>query len=132
MGLVSFLLLQGGTYWHLKLIALRQRAALPAQAVRVYRMLRVVNVVTLTAGFASITFTLSTSEVTVRDALWGYGLLGFATLEYINYYVVQLAHDNLRDINYLLRHRRLRKASLADDIDGREQASHRLAVQARR
>lgn len=114
---VSFLLVQGGIYWHLKLQALRNRTYLSARAVRIFQLLRVLNPLILLLGVSGITAAALARFATGADLIWGYFLLLFAGLEYINYFFIQLSHDNLKDIRYLLRFRRLRKAPLASDIE---------------
>jgi hypothetical protein len=46
------------------------------------------------------------------------GLLGFAWLEYVNYFRVQLMHDTRSDLRRLVRTRRLRRSWLATDLAG--------------
>jgi hypothetical protein len=47
---------------------------------------------------------------------WAVGLLLSALLEQINYFHVQLMVDNVRDVRWVMRNRRLKEASLAKDI----------------
>ena len=55
---------------------------------------------------------LDLAEESVAEAF----LVAFAGLEHVNYFHVQLMHDTRADWAYLLRHRRLRRAPLADDL----------------
>lgn len=48
--------------------------------------------------------------------VWGFFANVFAILEYVNYYHVQLMVDNKYDIEYLIKNKRLKKASLAKDM----------------
>ncbi len=41
----------------------------------------------------------------------------FAILEYINYFHIQLSYDNLSDINYLIKSKRLKQACLSKDFE---------------
>lgn len=47
---------------------------------------------------------------------WFFAFAVFATLEYVNYYRVQLMHDTANDLQYLKRYRRLRRSPLASDL----------------
>ena len=50
------------------------------------------------------------------EIVWASLLALFAGLEHINYYHRQLMYDNAQDLQWLLRHRRLRRAHLAEDL----------------
>lgn len=50
------------------------------------------------------------------ELLVGGGLMIMALLEYINYYHVQLSYDNRADLQYLLTHRRLKRAVMVRDL----------------
>ncbi|ELR68208.1 hypothetical protein C900_00623 [Fulvivirga imtechensis AK7] len=47
---------------------------------------------------------------------WGVLANVFTILEYINYYHTQLMMDNKYDIEYLIRNKKLKRASLAKDL----------------
>ncbi|MBK6267341.1 hypothetical protein JKA74_20025 [Marivirga sp. S37H4] len=47
---------------------------------------------------------------------WGILANVFAILEYINYYHIQLMVDNKYDIDYLIKNKKLKRASLAKDL----------------
>ena len=47
---------------------------------------------------------------------WGFIANLFGVLEHINYYVRQLMIDNLSDLGYVMRNRKLKVASLAKDL----------------
>jgi hypothetical protein len=119
LALVSFLLVQGALYWHVKLRGTRRRAPLPGWFCGAFRALR-------TSSRLGLALVLGTGVVswlrradrggTVEDLAWAAGLLAFAALEYVNYYHRQLMHDSAADWRYLRRHRRLRPAPLATDL----------------
>jgi hypothetical protein len=115
--LVSFLLLQGTLYWHLKLRSVRDRTALPGWFCPVFRALRASSVagIALAAAGAGVLWRAGVGGP--ADLGWAAGLLGFAGLEHVNYYHRQLMHDTAADWRYLRRHRRLRRAPLAVDLD---------------
>lgn len=47
---------------------------------------------------------------------WGALANVFAILEHINYYYIQLMIDNKYDMDYLIKNKRFKKASLAKDL----------------
>ena len=47
---------------------------------------------------------------------WGLAANIFGILEHVNYYHTQLMVDNLADVNYILRNKKLKQASLAKDL----------------
>lgn len=121
MALVSSLLVQGGVYWHLKLRSIETRTPIAAEHLLVFQRLRRVNVTTLTLSTLGVPLTGLFGLVTPQDALWGFFFTGFAWLEFVNYYHTQLAHDNLRDLSYLLRWKKLRPAPLATDLQQQDE-----------
>lgn len=116
MALVSFLLVQGGVYWHLKLRSLKAQALIAKGHLLMFRSLKRINVIALTLATLGIPIMGLLGLVTSQDAWWGFVLTGFAWLEFINYYHTQLAHDTCRDLTYLRRWKRLRASPLATDI----------------
>lgn len=47
---------------------------------------------------------------------WGLAANIFGILEHVNYYHTQLMVDNPADVNYILRNKKLKQASLAKDL----------------
>lgn len=121
MALVSSLLIQGGVYWHLKLRSLGTRTPVAAGHLLAFQRLGRANVAALTLATLGISLAGLFRLVTPQDAWWGLFLTGFAWLEFVNYYRVQLTHDTRRDLAYLRRWRRLRPAPLATDLQRREE-----------
>jgi hypothetical protein len=115
--LVSFVLAQGALYWHWKLRSVRRRMSLPASFCATFRRLYRTTMASLLV-IVAVLLAIAASGLEVRrgDWLWAVGLLIFAGLEVVNYYHWQLSHDNIADLRYLLRHRRLRRAPLASDL----------------
>lgn len=50
------------------------------------------------------------------DLLYGTLLVGFALLEQINYYYLQLMYDNRADVAYLMTHKRLKQGFVAREL----------------
>ena len=115
MLLVSYLLLQGGIYWHLKLQAVRRvSGGLPAWFVPVFSGLKWTN--PLLIGAAAAYVMLGRHGAGTADRAWSLAILAFAYIEHVNYYVRQLMHDTAADAAYLKRFRRLRHAPLRRDL----------------
>ena len=51
---------------------------------------------------------------------WGIVANVFGVLEHVNYYNRQLMIDNTQDLNYVIRNRKLKIASLAKDLSENE------------
>lgn len=120
LALVSFLLLQGVLYWHLKLDSVVRRQPLPAYFQPLYRVLKQANLplVVAVAGFVAVT----SAAATKADLAWACGLLAFAVLEHVNYYHYQLMYDTRAAFASLRRNGRLRKAALGLDLQRRAAA----------
>ena len=114
--IVSVILVEGACYWHLKLESLSTRRPLPGWFARTFTRLGRLNLalVALAAPVALLLYRLGLSSST--DLILGLLLLIFAVLEHINYFHLQLMHDNRNDLAYLRRHRRLRRSPLAQDL----------------
>lgn len=116
--LVSYILLQGGLYWHLKLRAVLRRRPLPAYFLPLYRFFKYSNFLGIGA-LAAFIAVMNDGTASARDLWWSYGLLAFAVLEQINYYHFQLMYDTSAAFAYLRRNGRLRKAALGMDLERR-------------
>ncbi len=118
MGVICFILVQGGLYWHLKLGVVTGRAArLPDGFARRYRTFRRSNVILL--GLYPLLAAIAVLMGATRglEILWATLLAGFAALEHVNYYHWQLMYDNANDLRWLLQHRRLRRAHLGEELE---------------
>ena len=115
LAFVSYLLLQGGGYWHLKLRMVGQSDhALPAWFWPVFSTLRRTNPVLMVGAAA---YMGAVEGAAFDDRAWGLVVLALAYVEHVNYYVRQLMHDTEADVAYLRRYRRLRRAPLRRDLD---------------
>lgn len=115
LALVSYILLQGAGYWHLKLQMVVRHQPMPAYFQPLYRFFKYSNFVAMAAVAIFITIR-GGSAATLADLAWSYGLLAFALLEQINYYYLQLMYDSRAAFSYLRRNGRLRKAALGLDL----------------
>ncbi len=112
--ILSFILVQGSIFWCI----LIKRISKPRFAVKftgkVYHVLKILDLILLCIGFAMIITNHSKSFATIISfAIWG-----FAVIEWINYYKVQLSYS-LNPIvlfKYILQ-RELRKSRIAKEID---------------
>lgn len=110
--LVSFILLQGTLYWHLKMRSVVQRTTLPGYFFTLFRSFQVVNMLAIAAMLVALLRTAAGRE----DVVWASWLLALVVLEQINYFHYQLMYDTRNALVSLWRNRRLRKAALALDL----------------
>jgi hypothetical protein len=117
MGTVVFILLQGGTYWHLKLqIVQGERVSLPTWFASRYAAFRRINTALLALYPVTAVVLGIAGWSRGAEPFWATFLALFAALEHINYYHWQLMYDSAADIRWLVRHRRLRRSHLAEDL----------------
>ncbi|MGE7767078.1 general stress protein [Peribacillus sp. NPDC096540] len=118
--LLEFLLLQGTVYWYVKWKRLKKEktSITPVWIVQRLKNLQKVNVGMIIAGL--IMFVIDFFYWYPLLPLGGLSIAGFiyvfALLEYINYYYVQLSYDNISDIKYLVKSKRLKQASINKDF----------------
>jgi hypothetical protein len=110
--LVSFILLQGTLYWHLKMRSLDQRAPLPGYFYKLFRSFQVVNMLAIATMLVALLRTGAGRE----DVLWASWLMVLVVLEQINYFHYQLMYDARGALASMWRNGRLRKAALALDL----------------
>ncbi|PEE43638.1 general stress protein [Bacillus pseudomycoides] len=118
--LLEFLLLQGTVYWYVKWKRLKKEktSITPVWIVQRLKNLQKVNVGMMIAGL--IMFVIDFFYWYPLLPLGGLSIAGFiyvfALFEYINYYYVQLSYDNISDIKYLVKSKRLKQASINKDF----------------
>lgn len=119
--LLEFLLVQGSMYWYVKWRRLKKEntTVTPMQTVKNFKNLNKTNI-----GLIIITmfiFAFDFFKWYQSLPLGSLGIAGFiyifSVLEYINYFHFQLSYDNLSDIKYLLRSKRLKQSCLSRDFD---------------
>ncbi|WP_017594942.1 hypothetical protein [Nocardiopsis potens] len=115
LGLLFLVLAEGGAYWWAKRRQLVRGLPLPP-GMPVFAVLKRVNLALLAAGAAAIAAAPLLGDTGTR--FWpGVLLWLFAVVEQVNYFHVQLSHDNRADLARLLRTRRLHRSHLARDLD---------------
>jgi hypothetical protein len=114
---ICVILAQGVLYWHLKLQSIyKHETALPAYAYRVFGFFNKANWFLLAVYPGLLVLDKVTTSVDFPVTIWSHLLYVFSILEYVNYYHYQLSHDNLQDLRYLLRHKRIRRSPLWTDL----------------
>jgi hypothetical protein len=115
MALVSYLLLQGAWYWHLKIKAFEKRESLPVYFHPLYQRFKWSNIGLLGAMLVVLVMA-AVGGAARADLYWTAGLLGFAVLEQINYFHYQLMYDTRGAFASLRRNGRLRTPALVIDL----------------
>ncbi|WP_299245537.1 hypothetical protein [uncultured Aquimarina sp.] len=117
------ILIQGQHYWKLKLYRLIDKPFNQEKNLNIFKNCKKLNLILI--GFIPIMFGIQLYQndwQIIPENLISWGILAnsFAILEHINYYSRQLMIDNLSDLEYLKRNRRLKIASLAKDLKENE------------
>jgi len=113
------ILYQGQLYWKLKLKILTGKKINQANNIRFFKRSKRLNWLLILLMLPVLLFQLYIHQWNFKSndmLLWGVLANVFGILEHINYYYIQLMIDNKYDIEYLLKNKRLKKASLAKDI----------------
>lgn len=121
--LCILILFQGQHYWKLKLNRLTGKTFDLSKNLLFFRKSKKINLLMIgLIPFILITqlyltkWTLKTENL----MLWAIIANVFGILEHINYYNRQLMIDNKSDLNYLMRYKKLKIASLAKDLSENE------------
>ena len=113
--LLEFLLLQGSYYWYLKWRQVKRRdfSILPDHQLKLFRVLKRVNLFLLGVGFVLVIYELINYP---KEFFWFLFLYLFALAEYINYYLVRLSYQTMEEMKEFMQHRKLRKSKLAEEL----------------
>ncbi|WP_019394563.1 hypothetical protein [Priestia filamentosa] len=118
--LLEFILLQGSLYWRVKLKQLKKESSiiLPQRVVRTLQVLETANggLLLLTLLFFVIDFLIWYPNIPFKELSITGCIFIFAFLEYVNYFYIQLSYDNISDLKFLIRTRRLKEAYIKKDI----------------
>ncbi len=113
------ILYQGQLYWKLKLNRLTGKNVNQEKNIRFFNKSKRLNwlLILLMPPVLLIQLYFQRWNFEYNDMLfWGILANVFAILEHVNYYYIQLMIDNKYDVEYLLKNKRLKKASLAKDL----------------
>lgn len=113
------ILYQGQHYWKLKLKKLRGEIIDNERNIKFFKASKKLNriLIWLIPFFFIVQMQVHDWSFKNNSLIyWGILANVFAVLEHINYYHTQLMIDNLSDVKYVLKNKRLKKASLARDI----------------
>lgn len=118
--LLECLLLQGTIYWFVKLKRLRNEitSITPISIVRSLYFFKKLNLAMFIATIIAFIFDIFDRYPSVPlDGLSiAFFIYIFAILEFINYFYIQLSYDNISDIKYLLKRKKLKKSCMNKDF----------------
>ena len=120
MILCIIVLYQGQHYWKLKLWRLRGQKINQTQELQFFRKSKKVNVVLILLMPVIFLFQWYVNQANPEPtSMFYWGILAnvVAMLEHINYYHIQLMIDNKYDLQYVTRNKRLKRSSLAKDLE---------------
>jgi hypothetical protein len=121
--LCIIILFQGQHYWKLKLHKLLRKDIDQERSLTFFRKSKKLNLIMIGLIPAMFAIHLSFNHWNLKMDNWFFwgcvaNLFGF--LEHVNYYNRQLMIDNASDLNYVIRNRKLKIASLAKDLSENE------------
>lgn len=113
------ILYQGQHYWKLKLKKLKGESFDNDKNIRFFQFFKKINLILM--GLIPFVFIVQMEYYDWNFAnnkllYWGLAANIFGILEHVNYYHTQLMVDNPADVNYILRNKKLKQASLAKDL----------------
>ncbi|MGE7111471.1 general stress protein [Lysinibacillus sp. NPDC047702] len=118
--LLEFLLLQGTIYWYSKLKRLRieNMSMTPVWIVRLLKRLKLINIILVFVSIVMfvIDFVQFYSSLPIKGLITTVFIYIFAVLEFINYFYIQLSYDNISDIKYLLKTKKLKQSCIRKDF----------------
>lgn len=117
--LCTLILFQGQYYWSLKLNKLTRKSFDQRKNLIFFRRSKKINLFLIgIIPFVFITqLYYANWEINTENLMnWALLVNVFAILEHINYYNRQLMIDNTSDLNYVIRNRKLKIASLAKNL----------------
>ena len=117
LAVVVLFLIHGASYWKEKASALAAGSrSISVRAAQKFEFSKLLDRGLLALLFVYLGMLMLLQKSDAGDLAWGGALFVFAVLEYVNYFHWQLTHDQVSDVRYLLRWRRLRESSLATDL----------------
>ena len=119
MALMCFILYQGTYYWWVKYSVLKNETVFQQTVLSRFRKFKTQNqvAIALIPLLLGLQWVLSGNQINSKNLIgWAIFVNLFAVCEYINYYHKQLMYDNRNDLNYLLKNKKLKEASLFKDL----------------
>lgn len=118
----TIILIQGQHYWKLKFYRLINKPFNQDKNLKSFNNSKILNLVliALMPILLGIQIFQNNWHIISKGLILGVLANAFAVLEHINYYIRQLMIDNWADLNYLMRNKRLKIASLAKDLKENE------------
>ncbi len=119
ISLCIIVLIQGQHYWKLKLNRLLDKPLNQESELNIFRNSKRLNLILIALIPLVFVFqVLQNNWQIIPENLIIWGLIAniFGVLEHINYYNRQLMIDNISDVKYLQRNKKLKIASLAKDL----------------
>ncbi|MEX2603431.1 MAG: hypothetical protein WD361_04475 [Gracilimonas sp.] len=116
---MCFILFQGTYYWWKKLSVLKGKSINQTKVLRRFQSFKTMNEIGIVLIPVVIVLQWYASGRQLNGSnflIWGFLANGFAILEHINYYHKQIMLDNEHDVNFVLRNRKIKEASLAKDL----------------
>lgn len=113
------ILFQGQYYWKLKLYKLTDRNFDQQKNINFFKKMKHLNIILIALMPIVFLIQLFISGWTIKPYnlfIWSLVVNIFAILEHINYYNRQLSIDNIADLKYVVRNKRLKIASLRKDL----------------
>lgn len=118
--LLEILLLQGTIYWYSKLKRLRieNTSMTPVWIVRLLKRLKIINIILIFVSIVMfvIDYVQFHSSLPIKGLITAAFIYIFAVLEFINYFYIQLSYDNISDIKYLLKTKKLKQSCIRKDF----------------
>jgi hypothetical protein len=115
----NVILVQGQHYWKLKLDGLTGKNVEIEKNLQFFKQSKRLNLVlvALIPIVGALQWYVADWETKAENLfLWALLANAFAVLEHINYYHRQLSIDNMPDVHYVIRNKKLKISSLAKDL----------------
>jgi len=117
--IITIILFQGQHYWKLKFYALTEKPFDQKKNFELFKKAKRLNLIII--SIIPLIILVQQFLTDWRIYFYGqYSLTYFCILEHINYYHRQLMIDSISDLDYLLKNKRLKIASLKKYIDNKE------------
>ncbi|MGG5740017.1 MULTISPECIES: general stress protein [Bacillus cereus group] len=118
--LLEFILLQGTMYWYVKWKRLKKEktSVTPIRMIQYLKVLKRINIGLIIAGLIMFTidFAIWSPQLPLAGLSFALFVYVFALFEYINYYHIQLSYDNISDIKYLIKSKKLKQSCISKDF----------------